>query len=147
MKRQLSAATDSELAAALDIQRSAISQWKKRGAVPAKARRRCELIARHQDENEQARRQFSALPATIRQISRALALRYVIQTTELGDEEAGALLARALFLDEIERAAYILLTETMAQAGLDAPTAYRRLCVSPDLETGLAGKLMPARAA
>jgi hypothetical protein len=145
LKRQLGASTDSQLAAVLGLQRSAIAQWKKRGAVPDKARRAIEWTVAHRGANDEARAEFSRLPATLRQISRAISLLYVIRSTEEGDNEPAVLLDRALFLDELERAAYILLSETMKREGLDAPEAYRRICTATTFETDLTAKLMPAR--
>ena len=44
MRKAVGAVTDAELAAKLDVNPSAISQWKKRGSVPEKALRRVETI-------------------------------------------------------------------------------------------------------
>lgn len=145
MKRKLGAASDSELAAVLGFQRSTIAQWKKRGAIPVRAKIMASNLASHIVENNNARWQLSSIAPAIRQISRAISLKYIIQSTEEYDLEPDGLIARAAYMDEIERSAYLLLKEIMKSRKQDAPSAFRFICSMDDFETELTKHLMPAR--
>lgn len=147
-KTALGAATDSDFATIMGLQRSTIAQWKKRAAIPESARRRIAWTIAHRQANETARSEFAKLPVTQRHISRAIALLYVVRSTEVSDLGPQEMLNRALFLDEIERAASMLLAETMEQERADAGQAYQALfALEPaDFETRLTAILMPARA-
>lgn len=81
----------------------------------------------------------------MQQISRAIALKYIIQSTEDHDMEPEGLISRAIFVDELERAAYLLLREIMKSRKQDVQTAFRSICSMENFETELTKHLMPAR--
>ena len=145
LKSELGAETDAELATVLGLQRSAIAQWKKRGRVPDKAKRRVAWLKEHRNENEYAKEDFNLLSVSLRQICRAVALLYIVRTSDTAALEPDILLGRSLFFDEIERASFLLLSDIMDNKQIDAAAAYNVIFSLPNLETDLAEWLEPAR--
>lgn len=142
-KRHLDVVSDAEFAAILGYQRSTIAQWKKRGAIPAAAKH---VIAKHiewRKTNESARRKFSKLSASKRHFSKALVIRFLIDTliAEDGDLEPDGLLFSAMEMDNFELAASRLLDQALAQGARDLATGYRSILAFEDFALSLAQAL------
>lgn len=147
LRRVAGASTDSELASLMNLQRSAISQWRKRGKVPDRARRSVEKLAANQDAQKRFRADLESLPVNQRQLARALAILYH-DPGPLPDTAAGfTALARelkiaALYFEETERAAAILLRYRMALDGSDPEAAYLALLRSSSLNQDILTAIM-----
>lgn len=135
MRAQLGAPNDARLAMMLNVQRSAIAQWKKRGRVPDKARLRAEAMAEELARGDSARVEYVSDPSSGRLLSRALALKYMNDSASVADATANGYMFRALFLDQLYPAAKALMIEaTGAHPDGDDEAAYRQLFAAPDLE-------------
>ena len=146
-KRQLDIVTDAELASVIGYQRSTIAQWKKRGGIPASAKRTIERHIGSRKTNEAARASFSKLSASKRQFSKAIVVRYLVETTldEDGDLEPDGLLYRAIEMDKFEMAAARLLDHELAAGAKDMAAAYRNV-LATDVMMRLATELTAMQA-
>lgn len=143
-KRELGVVSDAELAAHIGYQRSSIAQWKKRGEIPASARSVIANTIEARSASIKARRLVDRMQPTERQLCRAIALRYLIVSTEDGDLEPDFMLYRVLVMDELELAASLLLRHHMESEALGAIAAYRRICGSETFEGDLTDFLRAA---
>lgn len=142
-KRQLNVVSDAELAALLGFQRSTIAQWKKRGAVPASAKHSILVHIEFRQRNERARFEFSNMAPTKRQFSKALVIRFLVETSieEDGDLEPEGLLLRAMELDYFELAAARLLDKRLEAGARDLAAAFRQVLGSADFVLDLTGEM------
>ncbi|HEX9933347.1 MAG TPA: hypothetical protein VGB08_10945 [Allosphingosinicella sp.] len=137
LRRAAGARSDAELASLLFIQRSAVAQWRKRGSVPERARRSVEKLRAAAAAAKTVRGELDAISPGVRQLARALAIFYSAPRGWEFDEESDVTaLARQLkvasgFFEEAERAAALLLEETMLRRGLDLEAAYGHLLAAP----------------
>ena len=76
MRKAVGAVTDAELAAKLEVNPSAISQWKKRGSVPEKALRRVEAIREQRAKYYKLDEFNKTLDATVRHRAIMLAIHF-----------------------------------------------------------------------
>lgn len=142
VKRQLGVAADEELAAVLGYTPATIRQWRAKGVISDEGRRVVynHLVFRRRNEN--ARNEFSNIDASKRQFSKALVIRYLIETTleEDGDLEPDGLLFRAIEMDNFELAASRLLDKELAKGAKNLLVAFRRI-LAGDIVMPLAGEL------
>lgn len=129
VKRQLGIAADEELAAVLGYNPTTIKQWRSKGAISDEGRN---VVYNHlifRRRNETARTEFSTIDASKRQFSKALVIRYLIDTTieEDGDLEPDGLLFRAIEMDNFELAASRLLDKEMALGAKNLLSAFRKI--------------------
>ena len=132
VKRQLGIAADEELAAVLGYNSATIKQWRSKGAISDEGRN---VVYNHlifRRRNETARTEFSTIDASKRQFSKALVIRYLIDTTieEDGDLEPDGLLFRAIEMDNFELAASRLLDKEMALGAKNLLSAFRKILTS-----------------
>ncbi|PHP16394.1 hypothetical protein CG471_28370 [Sphingobium sp. IP1] len=129
VKHQLGVAADEELAAILGYAPATIKQWRAKGAISDEGRH---VVFNHlvfRRRNEIARNEFSSIDTSKRQFSKALVIRYLIETTveEDGDLEPDGLLFRAIEMDNFELAASRLLDKELARGAKNLLVAFRRI--------------------
>lgn len=125
LKVMLGAGSDSELAALLGLRRSAISQWKKRGNVPDRAREQARKVLASRDHDALSVSAVARLPDTLRQFSRALAIDFVARYTATGDAaDPEKLLRWAASFDETVFAASVLLRNRCEVTGEELGECY-----------------------
>jgi hypothetical protein len=142
LKRLVGAANDAELAKRLEIQRSAIAQWKKRGRIPDKARRRAEDFADRRDRETEAVLSHPALPTGMQNAARALALRYLMGKTpgnDLSDSKRMFILAN--FFTGLERASYLALNRHWESFEQTLQEAYHSLFADDHLNEKIEAEL------
>ena len=76
LKSQVGAASDSQLASMLGVERSAVSQWKRRGKVPKSATLKASAISLAATRNGRFSRYLSSLPQDVVFYGKALAVIY-----------------------------------------------------------------------
>lgn len=133
LRQQAGARNDAELASLLFIHRSAISQWRKRGSVPDKAKAAVQKLKANQQADRDAANELNAVPPGVRQLARALAIYYSTPSDYDVDQPsqrkalARELKLSALHFYEAERAAALLLTAVVENEDGDVEAAYEWL--------------------
>jgi hypothetical protein len=144
LKREVGAATDSELASLLGIQRSAVAQWRRRSKVPEKARLKVKFLVGANLHEKMARERAEHLSAETLIYGRALALSVIALKTGpfalQADFEALWFRRAALTFDRSAIAAAEIIAAVMEQTGGTAWDAYRDLLGRAELRTQITAK-------
>jgi hypothetical protein len=138
MREITGAKSDAELAGMLDLQRSAIAQWKKRQSVPEKAKRKADHIAFAQERSNRATVWAASLPAEIAGYARALAVAYLapLGLRDLPEDTqkqvAERLYQEVLFFDEVAAACALRITQRTQMSDHPTPReVYSKLLFDP----------------
>jgi hypothetical protein len=147
MRREIGAATDAELAAALEVNPSAISQWRKRGKVPDKAIRRLETIRKKKAQYYRLDGFNSTLNPDVRHKATMLALHFCINRDTLLNgqlrsfEYYSTLGMYAAQFEAVQTACAFMLLEVMKDVG-SAEKAFETLADGPSLRSEIMSKAL-----
>ena len=153
LRRSAGARSDAELASLLFIHRSAISQWRKRGSVPDKARRAVERLRLNQEAAKTAREETDQFSPTLRLLARAMAILDAVPPAFDTDTKQGLvalaqhLKKAALHFEEAERAGAMLILKSVRMGDPDEETAFLRRIKSRQFlhQEMLEEQMMPSR--
>ena len=147
MRREIGATTDAELAARLEINPSAISQWRKRGKVPDKALRRIQAIREQRLRHYRLDDFNKTLSPDVRHSATMLALHFGVNRDTLLNgqlrqhEYISTLAMYAAQFDAVQAACALMLLDMMRETGSVA-TAYERLIDGPNLRSDIMSKAL-----
>ncbi len=145
MRGMLSATSDSELATMLGLGRSAVSQWRKRGAVPDSAMAKAKQIDEHLRRFSNSSAQLKALPQHVLTHARALAIAYIYRQTSRGpDHIEEGLLQYAAAFDMVTLAASAALRTEVVTSGLGITDAFGTMLIDGNLEPAINKELIPS---
>ena len=140
MREAVRAKSDAELAELLGVGRSAVSQWRKRGAVPERAKRQADEVRSHLDHYASARAKVAALPVEVQTAAIALAIAYVYRhASGEGRRLDDRLFQLSGAFDQIVLAAALLIREER----LPAEVALSVLLGGKQLERNMTDALLP----
>lgn len=111
LRDRVGASNDAELATALGIQRSAISQWRKRGRIPEKTKADVRRLERNRAAGDASLPAIAALPVIEAEICRAMAIAFIARYSR---EEPTRLLHWSRQFNEVIAAAARLLRSRSA---------------------------------
>ena len=144
MRDALHAVSDSELASLLGLGRSAVSQWRKRGAVPESAKAKAAHVEAHLRQYANATGQVALLEPTMLTYARALAIAYAYRHASKAPArlEDGLPEIAAAF-DHVTLAAAKAI-DGWTRAGLDTESAFETLLIEGNLEPAMVKALLPS---
>lgn len=114
LRNAVGARSDTELAALIGVGRSAISQWRKRGAIPDNARARASIVEQHLSWYARAHAKFISLPEDVQTAATALSIAFIYRQADgLGKRMDDTLRHWSGAWDQVRLAAALLLVEEM----------------------------------